>query len=77
MNLRDEPIDFSGDANLEQRVVRIAQATRDGIVICIHARKILTDCGVSKVSKSNLRNLVQKVMFEREDFCHIGPGTFK
>ena len=77
MNLRDEPIDFSDDVNLEQRVVRIARATRDGIVTCIDARDILADHGVSKANRINLRNLTQKALYEHEDFCHIGPGTFR
>ncbi len=76
MNLRLRDIDFSSDKNMEQRVIRIAQATTDGIVISTHVRDILHEAGESKSSRTNLRNTVQKLMSEHEDFQRIGRGRY-
>lgn len=77
MNLLTDRFDFSDDSNMHQRLVTMARATSDGVVIPTHARDILISLGISNAMPANLRNTLQKHLIECEHFVHIGPGMFR
>ena len=77
MNLKDGDIDFSGAKNLEERLVRIAKATMDGVVLCTQVRDILIETGELRSSRRNMRNAVQTLLSKHRDFQHIAPGAFR
>lgn len=70
-------VDYAGTDDQTDRIIRVAEATMDGIVNCTHVAEILIADGVSTSRKDYLRGTVQNRLSKRDDFERLAPGTYR
>ena len=70
-------VDYSGTDRQDERIIRVAEATTDGIVNTTHVAEILIRDGKSTSRKDYLRGTVQNRLSKRSDFEKIAPGTYR
>ena len=69
------PVNLSGTRNLEERLVRIAEATREPIAT-LDVAAFLIASGISKSTIKNLRPHVYNALNDHPDFEKAGEGLF-
>ena len=70
-------VDYSGADYQDEQIIRVAEATADGIVNTTHVAEILIQDGLSTSKKEYLRGTVQNRLSKRSDFKKIAPGTYR
>ena len=76
MKMRSEP-DYSGTADQTEQVIRIAEATADGVVNATHVAEIMLEANLSSSRKDYLRGRVQNILSKHDDFEKVAAGTYR
>ncbi len=76
--LKDLQVNLNGARNLAERVIRVAQATKDGVVNATEVTRFLIDSGVHQSSVKDMRPNVFRVFDEHPDvFEKVSPGYWR
>ena len=71
------PVDYVGTEVFRHRIIRIAEATKDGLMNATQvAEKLIAD-EQSQSTKSNLRGTILNHFRKHDDYEYIGPGTYQ
>ncbi len=70
-------VDYSGTNDQIDRIIRVAEATADGIINTTHVAEKLIEDGMSTSRKVYLRGTVQSRLAKHDDFEKIASGTYR